>query len=331
MCPRSSTTILSALRTVESRCAITITVRCCINVCSARCTSASDWTVSPGGAISGKAGKTTLTDTATGTVLTCKSATTAGTLKSGSGLAGAAIATITSLSFATCTGPQGITFTVTSSNLPWTLNAVSYTASSGTAHATLTGIDATLSGPGCSATIDGTAAGAGNGMVKATYVNSTRKLTISPAGGTLHIYNVSGCSGLLASGDTAAANEKSTITPPQDITTTLGPPAFVKASRGTKAGETPLNPLVLPPGFAPYTWGTFTCDPAVPGFDPVVGGHPVKGDPNPNNVLVISGNWPPPVPPLGSREFTVTGTATTVINGTTYTIPVTVKVTVTNP
>ena len=36
MRPRSSTTILSARRTVESRCAITITVRCSIRFCSAR-------------------------------------------------------------------------------------------------------------------------------------------------------------------------------------------------------------------------------------------------------------------------------------------------------
>src|ERR1700690_3620989 len=147
-------------------------------------TTAKTWTVHPGGAITGKAGKTTLTDTTTGTVLTCKSSTTAATLKSGSGLAGAAIASVTSVKFATCTGPLSITFTVTSNNLPWNLNAVSYTASSGVTHGTLTGIDATLSGPGCSATVDGTAAGAHNGSVKGTYTNSTHKLKILPTGGT---------------------------------------------------------------------------------------------------------------------------------------------------
>ena len=42
MRPFSSTTILSARRMVESRCAITITVRCSIRLASALCTSISD-------------------------------------------------------------------------------------------------------------------------------------------------------------------------------------------------------------------------------------------------------------------------------------------------
>ena len=39
------------------------------------------FTISPGGAITAKAGKTTLTDTNTGSVLTCTSSTSKGTLK----------------------------------------------------------------------------------------------------------------------------------------------------------------------------------------------------------------------------------------------------------
>jgi len=46
------------------------------------------FTIHPGGAITAKAGVTTLKDTNTGSVLTCKTSSSSGTLKSGSGIAG---------------------------------------------------------------------------------------------------------------------------------------------------------------------------------------------------------------------------------------------------
>ena len=70
------------------------------------------WTVKPGGAITAKAGKTTLTDKNTGSQLSCTSSSGKGTVKSGSGLSGTGIGSITALSFNTCTGPLGLTFTV---------------------------------------------------------------------------------------------------------------------------------------------------------------------------------------------------------------------------
>src|SRR5438067_6834916 len=76
--------------------------------------AATTWTVSPGGSISATAGTTTLKDTGTGTTLNCSSSAAKGTVKSGSGLAGAGIGSITSLTFSGCTGPLGLTFTVTS-------------------------------------------------------------------------------------------------------------------------------------------------------------------------------------------------------------------------
>jgi hypothetical protein len=176
---------------------------------------AATWTVHPGGAITAKAGTTTLKDTKTGSVLTCTSSSGKGTVKSGSGLSGAGIGSITALGFTNCTGPLGLTFTVKTTHFPWKLNATSY--KSGVTTGTITGIHATLSGPGCSAVVDGTGASANNGSVTATYTNSTGKLATTGAG-NLHIYNVSGCSGLISSGDGSSFKGSYAVSPKQTIT-----------------------------------------------------------------------------------------------------------------
>jgi hypothetical protein len=180
--------------------------------------AATTWTVKPGGAVTGTSGTTTLKDTKTGNSLTCKSSSTKATLKKGSGLAGAGIGSITSVTFTTCTGPLMLTFTVKSNDLPWKLNAVSYNKTTGVTTGTITGIDATLTGPSCSATVDGTAAGKHNGMVTGTYTNSTGKLAVLATGGNLHIYNVVGCAGLIKSGDPSEFTATYTISPKQTIT-----------------------------------------------------------------------------------------------------------------
>jgi hypothetical protein len=176
---------------------------------------ASTWTAKPGGKITAKAGTTTLKDTKTGSVLTCKTSSGAGTLKSGSGLSGSGIGSITALSFSTCTGPLGLTFTVKNSHFPWHLNAVSF--KNGVTTGTITGIHAALSGPSCSAVVDGTSATANNGQVTATYTNSTGKLATTGAG-NLHIYNVSGCAGLIGNGDGSSFHGSYAVTPKQTIT-----------------------------------------------------------------------------------------------------------------
>ena len=181
-------------------------------------TTAKTWTVTPGGSITGKSTSPTLTDTNTGTKLTCKTASAAGQAKSGKGLPGAKLATVTALSFATCTGPAGLTFTVKTSAFPWFLNATGYNASTGVAKGKITGGHATLSGPGCSATVDGTSATADNGSIAGTYTNSTHKLKAVPAGSNLHVYNVSGCLGLINNGDAAVLAGSFAITPAQKIT-----------------------------------------------------------------------------------------------------------------
>jgi len=173
------------------------------------------WTVKPGGAITAKAGKTTLTDKNTGSTLTCASSSGKGTLKHGSGLSGAGIGTISALSFSSCTGPLGLTFTVHTTHFPWHLNAVSF--SSGVTTGTITGIHATLSGPSCSAVVDGTGASANNGRVTAKYSNGTGRLTTTGAG-NLHIYNVNGCAGLIRSGDASSFKGSYLVSPHQTIT-----------------------------------------------------------------------------------------------------------------
>jgi hypothetical protein len=180
-------------------------------------TNAITFTVTPGGSISANAGKTTLKDTNTGSVLTCKSSAGAGTLKSGSGLKGAGIGSITSLSFTTCTGPLNLTFTVASSGFPYPLNATAYNATTGVTTGKITGIFATLSGPACTANVAGTTATTG-GTVKATYTNSTDILKILPGGGTLHVYGVNGCAGLINTGDATQFTGSYKVTPGQKIT-----------------------------------------------------------------------------------------------------------------
>jgi hypothetical protein len=176
------------------------------------------WTVKPGGAITAKAGTTTLTDTTTHQAVVCTSSSTKATLKKGSGLSGTGIGSITSVSFSNCTG-SGFTFTVTPGHLPWHLNATSFNKTSGVTTGTITGIHSALSVPGlCSAVVDGTGGSANNGMVKITYTNSTGKLKVLPTGGNLHVYNVKGCAGLINSGDASTFTGTYTVSPKQTIT-----------------------------------------------------------------------------------------------------------------
>ena len=179
--------------------------------------AAPTWTVTPGGTFTGTAGTTTLKDTNTGTSVTCTSSTATGSAVAGSGQSGTGLGKINSISFTSCKGPLSFTFTVTSSHLPWNINAVSYVASTGTTTGTITGISAHLAGATCSADIDGTGgAGSGTGTVNLSYVNSTHKMTIS--GGGLTVYNSAGCLGLLNNGNTATFSSVYTLSPALTIT-----------------------------------------------------------------------------------------------------------------
>jgi len=175
------------------------------------------FSISPGGAITAKAGTTTLTDTNTGTKLTCTSSSSSGNLKSGHGISGTNLGSITKLSFSGCTGPLGLTFTVTNSNFPWTLHGTAFNATSGVTTGNITGIKSHLSGPSCSANVAGATATT-PGKVKVTYTNSTHKLKVLASGGTLHVFNVSGCAGLINSGDATTFTGTYTVSPAQTIT-----------------------------------------------------------------------------------------------------------------
>jgi hypothetical protein len=175
------------------------------------------FSISPGGAITAKAGKTTLKDVNTSQVLSCTSSSSSGTLKSGHGISGTNLGSITKLSFSGCTGPGGLTFTVTNSGFPWTLHGTAFNATSGVTTGNITGIKSHLSGPGCSADVRGATA-TSTGKVKVTYTNGTHKLKVLAGGGTLHVFNVSGCFGLINNGDATQFTGTYTVTPAQTIT-----------------------------------------------------------------------------------------------------------------
>ncbi len=189
-----------------------------LSATSSSATTAKTWTITPGGASTAKSGKITLTDTTTGNAGTCKSSRLSGTVKSGSWLSGNGIGSVTSGAFRTCTGPERVAFTVTPRDLPWQLNFTSYDPSTGVTTGTISHIKVVVSGHPCSAVVNGASGTGSDGVVTATYTNSTAKLKILPTGGNLHFWDVSGCSGLLNSGDPATFSGAYTITPRQVIT-----------------------------------------------------------------------------------------------------------------
>jgi hypothetical protein len=178
--------------------------------------AAATWTITPGGTVSGSAGTTTLKDSSTGTTVTCTSSTASGSLKSGSGQSNP-IGTISSINFNSCTGPLGITFSASvSGSFPLTAN--SYNASTGVTSGTISKIHGTLTSSLCSLVIDGTSGTANNGTVNATFTNSSSNLQVLTTGSTLHIYNVSGCFGLVKNGDGATFAGTYAISPKQKVT-----------------------------------------------------------------------------------------------------------------
>ena len=175
------------------------------------------FSISPGGAITAKAGTTTLKDTNTGSVLSCTSSSSSGTLKKGHGISGANLGSITKLTFSGCKGPLNLTFTVTNSGFPWTLHGTAFNATSGVTTGNITGIKSHLAGTGCSADVRGATASS-TGKVKVTYTNSTHKLKVLASGGTLHVFNVNGCAGLINNGDATQFTGTYTVSPTQKIT-----------------------------------------------------------------------------------------------------------------
>jgi hypothetical protein len=170
------------------------------------------WTVTPGGAFTtpSAAIHSHLTDATTGAAFLCQGLAIDGTFKSGSGLTnpighiiGAHGAGTGPLLCASST--SSTQFGMTFSHFPMGIRAVSYDASTGVTTGVITGIHITLStAPGasaCTGTIDGTGPNANNGEIHFSYTNSVFDALRFKVGSSLHAYNVSGCGGLIHSGD----------------------------------------------------------------------------------------------------------------------------------
>jgi hypothetical protein len=174
------------------------------------------WTVRPGGSITATANKATLTDSTTGSTLSCSPARMSGTLDAGSGLPGTGIGSITTAALQ-CAGPTGWP-RLTTRGLPWHLTLVSYDAGTGVSRGTLGHLKFVLTGPACTAVVNGTSGTAAGGVVTVRYANATGMLKVLPAGGNLHWWHVSGCAHLVGSGDPATLSAAFAVSPPQTIT-----------------------------------------------------------------------------------------------------------------
>ena len=163
------------------------------------------WTVTPGGPFEtpGASHFSYLTDATTGTVFSCDGPYAGGTFSSGSGLTNP-IGTI-GLSSLVCGGPGGVQFGVTFSNAHMGIRAVSYDAGTDIVHGSITHLYGAISPDppisACIAAVDGTSPTAHDGTIRFRYYNNAGQLQTLRGGGNLHAYNVTGCGGLINSGD----------------------------------------------------------------------------------------------------------------------------------
>ncbi|MFJ8824801.1 hypothetical protein ACIREE_23835 [Streptomyces sp. NPDC102467] len=178
-----------------------------LSISSASAGALATYTVTPGGAFTANATNPKMT--VGSAVLTCASSQAKGTLKSGSGLAGAQLGSITSLTFSTCK-VAGIPFTVTttaSTATPFYVNATGTTANH--IDGNISNISATITGVGCNATFAGTT----NGW----YENTTKTLHVT-GGGSLAAQAGASCLGLFTAGSHADFVANYVMTAQQTIT-----------------------------------------------------------------------------------------------------------------
>jgi hypothetical protein len=159
------------------------------------------WSVSQSVNTTGSSKKAALVDTTTGTRITCSGVGAGFGFTRGMGLDNP-IATMSGIQFSSCALPGGAAVTVTA-NQQWDIMGVSFNKrrNLGVTSGDLTGIDISISSSGCSGVLDGTAASADNGTANYQFYNNPGFL-IGRTGGSLHIYNVSGCTGVFNAGDT---------------------------------------------------------------------------------------------------------------------------------
>ena len=181
------------------------------------------WSVSPGGSVSASAGQIELLDRTTNQLFGCESSNVTGSLKSGTGLNGSGIGTISSFSLADgCSASQ---------TGKWRLNLWSYNATKRYVKGTIKKIHFAVSASGCSFVVDGTSDTARNGTVQIGYDNKNHNLSTLNKTGTLHFYDVSGCSPMLNSGDALSLIVGYRLTPSQTITSPWPVPVRVKIGR----------------------------------------------------------------------------------------------------
>ena len=128
----------------------------------------------------------TFTDTTSGTVYNCASASATGTITVGTNLSWTGIGTVDGTGWNTCTGPFGLTLTHTGVG-SWNLDATGDTVG-GVTPVSISGVNLHVSDPGGSCDFDYT------GSVNGTYTNgpSNGTLTLPGTSSGLTIKNVSG-------------------------------------------------------------------------------------------------------------------------------------------
>ncbi|NJA55544.1 hypothetical protein [Streptomyces sp. NEAU-H3] len=178
-----------------------------LSVSSASATATATYTVTPGGAFTANASNPKLTSGAA--ILNCASSQAKGTLKTGSGNAGAKLGSITSLTFTGCS-VSGIPFTVAAaarSSTPFYINATGTTANH--IDGNVSNISAKVTGSGCNVTFAGTT----NGWYEST--TSTLHVT---GGGSLAAQAGASCLGLITAGAHADFIANYALTASQSIT-----------------------------------------------------------------------------------------------------------------
>lgn len=186
---------------------------------AATATTITRWTISPGGDVTGTAGKTVVTDTRSNSQVQCTSSSVDATLKTGTGKRNP-LGTISAIAYNGCAfSTAGASITISASPTdPAQLRGITY--SGGVTHGRIGNLQGSFSITGPSGTCSGTTAGTSAttpGYVAVTYHNATGVLTTG--GGDLHAWNVTGnCLGALTSGDPITVVSHYKISPAQTIT-----------------------------------------------------------------------------------------------------------------
>ncbi|MFI8848667.1 hypothetical protein ACIGW3_00440 [Streptomyces sp. NPDC053499] len=192
--------------------AVAATAALGFSAASASATSAVTWTVTPGGSFSAHAANPTLS--VPNADLYCDSSDASGTLKTGSGNAGAGLGSIDTLTFSGCS-LAGISFDVTVSS-PLSINAESVDPNNpDRVVGSISGITADISDPDGLCTASFAGPGGGPATVTGYFDNTTHQLVIN--GGNLEATEAN-CLGLINTGDAATFNAAYDTDPAQTIT-----------------------------------------------------------------------------------------------------------------